>query len=378
MLKTKKLKIVIDDKIPFLKGVLESLASIEYHPGASISNAIISDANAMLLRTRTKCNNTLLHNSAVEFIATATIGFDHIDTQYCVDNNIVWTNAPGCNSSSVMQYVASALLFISTKEKKPLCEYTIGVVGVGHVGEKVASMASILGCKVLLNDPPRAEKEKGFDNTELTYLLQEADIVTFHVPLVRDGKYPTYHIVNNDFFNQIKDNSWIINSSRGSVVDSQAVLQQKKLSGIILDVWEGEPHLNQDLLAYADIATSHIAGYSVDGKAMGTQMAVRELSKYYNLGMDDWQPQLPSPKKDIIDLTDSEEQEIITKAVNYAYDIKKDDAILRDNPQAFEQHRGEYAYRWEFGHYTVIIKDYLTDLEKQLKGLGFKVKYSKC
>ncbi|MEA3503591.1 MAG: 4-phosphoerythronate dehydrogenase, partial [Bacteroidota bacterium] len=375
MLKTKKLKIIADDKIPFLKGVLDSSASIEYHSGAKISNSIISDSDAMLLRTRTKCNATLLHNSNVSFIATATIGFDHIDTNYCAKNNITWKNSPGCNSSSVMQYIASALLYISEKENKPLNKYTVGVVGVGHVGTKVARLADILGCKVLQNDPPRAENENDFKHTELSDLLKKSDIITFHVPLSRQGNYPTYHIVNDDFFHLIKKNSWLINSSRGSVVDGNAVLRQKKLAGIILDVWEGEPKIDKNLLAFADIATSHIAGYSVDGKAMGTQMVVRELSKYFDLGFKNWTPQLPSPERGIIDLSNTEKNKVVREAINHTYNIKNDDDILRNNPDGFEQHRGKYGYRWEFQNYTVIINSAFADVEIQLKKLGFKVEF---
>ncbi len=194
------MKIIIDDKIPYIKGALEPYAEVIYMPGGKTTAEVVKDADALITRTRTKCNEKLLAGSSVKFIATATIGFDHIDTAYCQKANIIWTNAPGCNSSSVEQYIASALMVMAEKKGFNLSEKTIGVVGVGNVGKKVARIADIFGMKVLLNDPPRARAESPEGFVELDVILRESDIITLHVPLNYEGIDKTFHLADESFF----------------------------------------------------------------------------------------------------------------------------------------------------------------------------------
>ena len=250
------MKIIADNKIPYLKGVLEPLANIEYYPGKEINAAKLKNADALIIRTRTKCDKTLLSGSSVKYIATATIGFDHIDTAYCDANNIQWTNAPGCNSGSVMQYMASALIRIAFKHNFSLSDKTIGIVGVGHVGSKVAKLATALGIKVLLNDPPRERIEGSKEFVSLEEIQKNADIISFHVPLNLGGPDKTYRLFNKDFLNGIKNEAVIINTSRGEIVSEKILkegLKNKRISAAVLDVWENEPEIDEGLLKLVDI-----------------------------------------------------------------------------------------------------------------------------
>ena len=205
------MKIIIDDKIPYIKGVLEPFAEVVYLPGNKTTNEVVKNADALITRTRTVCNSQLLKDSSAKFIATATIGYDHIDTDYCAQAGIEWTNAPGCNAESVNQYIASALFSWSIRLRKDLAGMTIGIVGVGNVGSRVAKTCEILGMKVLLNDPPRERVEGSGKFVSLKAIQQEADIITFHVPLNMSGKDKTYHLGNEAFFQNLGKQALIIN-----------------------------------------------------------------------------------------------------------------------------------------------------------------------
>ena len=209
----KKIKIVADDKIPFLKGVLEPFAEIEYFPGKEISREKVKNTDAIIIRTRTNCNMELLEGTNIKLITTATIGYDHIDTSYCDANNIKWLNAPGCNSSSVMQYITAALLQLAKENNVDLSKKTLGIIGVGNVGKKVQSIAEILGMNVLLNDPPRERTEGGIEFTDINTIKKESDIISFHVPLNRDGIDKTFHLADEKFFNDLIRRPIFINSS---------------------------------------------------------------------------------------------------------------------------------------------------------------------
>ncbi len=374
-----KIKIVADNKIPFLKGVLDQVADMVYLPGKEISAADVREADALITRTRTCCDASLLDGSDVKFIATATIGYDHIDTEYCDRQGIIWTNAPGCNSFSVEQYILSVLLNIASQESFELKGKTIGIIGVGHVGSKVEKIAWALGMRVLLNDPPRARKEGSHAFTDLEYILQEADIITLHVPLNLSGEDKTYHLAGHDFLGQLAKKVFFINSSRGKVVDSgalKAALQNQKLAGAVLDVWEGEPGIDLELLDMARIATTHIAGYSADGKAKGTSMSVQAISRFLNLGFDDWYPDnIPAPEEPEITLdgTGMELQEILFDVVNRAYNVMEDDRRLRESPERFEELRGTYPIRREPGAFRVKIINDQAGTGAVLEKLGFQV-----
>ena len=373
------IKIVADDKIPFLKGALEPYEDIEYIPGKHINKKAIAGADALLIRTRTKCTRELLAGSAVRFIATATIGFDHIDTQYCQKHNIRWTNAPGCNSTSVMQYIAAALLKTSQEFRFSLSDKTLGIIGVGNVGKKVEKLARNLGMKVMLNDPPRAriEGDKGF--SDLDTVLREADIITFHVPLTIVGQDKTYHLVNEKIIKKVKKGAWLINSSRGEVAETGSLkkaLDAGKLGGAILDVWEHEPDIDIHLMQKTFIATPHIAGYSTDGKANGTSIVVNKLAQFFNLPVKEWYPtNLPAPENPEIKINGKgkSQEAIVREAVEHTYNISMDDLKLRFSPSDFEKQRGEYPVRREFTAYKVNLINSNKQVVKLLSNLGYNI-----
>ena len=372
-------RIIADDKIPFLKGVLEPFAEVIYLPGSQINRNVAKRSDALLVRTRTKCNSELLKGTPVKFIGTATIGFDHIDTDYCEKNNIKWTNTPGCNSSSVQQYIAAALLRISAESGFSLKDKTLGIIGVGNVGSKVQKLANALGMKVILNDPPRERREGKSNFADLEHLLNESDIITLHVPLNMDGQDKTFHLFSNETFNKVKKGSWLINSSRGEVVDTEALknaLNAEKIAGVVIDVWEREPEIDIPLMHMAFLATPHIAGYSADGKANGTAMIVKNFCESFDIPLTDWYPsEVPVPQEAVItiDCNGKSNEDILRKAVIHSYNIVEDDIRLRFDPSLFEKERENYPLRREFSYYTINLKDGNEEVEKLLKDLGFKV-----
>lgn len=373
------MKFIVDDKIPYIKGALESFGEVVYLPGPKTTPDIVRDADAIITRTRTICNEELLAGSSVKFIATATIGYDHIDTEYCEAAGIKWTNAPGCNSKSVEQYIASALMTLAERKGYQLKGKTIGVVGVGQVGSKVAHVCELFGMKVLLNDPPRARTEGPEKFSDLRAIMQKADIITLHVPLNKQGEDVTYHLADSHFFSSLECKPILINSCRGGVLDTSSVktaLKNGQITGLVIDCWENEPNIDLELLEMADLATPHIAGYSKDGKANGTSMSIQAVSRFFNLGIDDWkslQVELPNQTTIELDGLNKTRQKVLEEAVLTSYDIRTDDAALRRNPELFETLRGDYPVRREFPIYTVITKNIDKKTHETLKSLGFKV-----
>ena len=324
------MKVIIDHKIPYIKEAIEKIADdVVYLPGNAFTKEDVKDADALIVRTRTKCNRELLEGSQVKFIATATIGYDHIDTEYCREAGITWTNCPGCNAGSVEQYVHSVLLLLGEKKGLDLKNATIGVVGVGHVGSRVARMAEGLGMKVLLNDPPRAEQgEQGF--VDLATMARECDVITFHTPLNREGAYRTYHLVDEDFLFSLERAPFVINSSRGEVVDTASLLvalAAGKIKAAVIDTWEYEPRISKELMEVAFLATPHIAGYSADGKANATRMSLEALCRFFGIEADFSILPPEGPK---------------------GYDPIRDSEWLKASPEKFEWFRENYPIRREF------------------------------
>ena len=360
------MKIVADNKIPFLKGVFEPFAQVVYLPGKEIDREVLKDADALITRTRTKCTRELLEGSQVKHIATATIGFDHIAVAEVESLGISWNNAPGCNANSVGQYMTASLLSLGEE----LEGKTLGVVGVGHVGSIVARYAEALGMKVLRNDPPREEAgEKGF--VSLDEVLESADMVTLHVPLEYEGKYPTFHMADEKFFSRMRKGAVFFNASRGEAVDSSALkkaLQTGQVSKAVLDVWENEPAIDLELMKMCLISTMHIAGYSTDGKANGTAASVRAVARALGIcELYNWSPaELPEPL---------EEKEIkfvsLKETVLHTYDPQKDSGRLRNAPENFEELRGSYPLRREFQAFHVV--DAPEKERKILELLGFQI-----
>lgn len=373
------MKIIIDDKIPYIRGAFEEMAEVIYLPGPKTTPGVVKDADAIITRTRTICNEALLKGSSVKFIATATIGYDHIDTGYCKQAGIEWTNAPGCNSKSVEQYIASALFVLAEKKGFQLKNKTIGIVGVGQVGSKVARICELFGMKVLLNDPPRERAEGPGQFVSLQKIMSEADIITLHVPLNMTGEDATFHMADSLFFSSLERCPIVINSCRGEVMDSfaaETALKGGMVSGMANDCWENEPDIDLNLLNLVDLATPHIAGYSKDGKANGTTMSVQAVSRFFKLGIDNWQASgMEAPENPVVEINGEglSEQEVIKQAVLSTYDIRMDDAELRQNTTLFEKLRGDYPNRREFPAFTIVPKNIGKETLEVLRKLGFKI-----
>ena len=336
------MKIVIDDKIPYIQEKIALLADeVVFLPGAGIEADDVKDADALVVRTRTRCDEKLLAGSKVQFVATATIGFDHIDIHYMKEAGIEWTNCPGCNASSVAQYLECTLLLLQQKKGLNLKGTTIGVVGCGHVGTKVKAVAERLGMRVLVCDPPLASHLSPLtsDFVSLDVIEREADVITFHVPLTREGQYATYHMADEHFFQRLARKPYIINTSRGEVVDNKALLialQQQLVSDAVLDVWENEPHLNEELLNRVFIGTPHIAGYSADGKVNADNMVIDALCSHFHLEHPGkiLPPSLPS---DFVDTGN---------ALDF-YNPLTDSEKLKADASQFENIRNHYPVRRE-------------------------------
>lgn len=342
----KRLKIVADKAIPFLEGVFDPYADMTYLPGDKIGPEDVRDADVLMVRTRTKCNADLLEGSKVKFIATATIGTDHIDFPYCDSKGIVVRNAPGCNAGGVMEYVFSALYGLASRKSISLQGDTIGIIGVGHVGSLIERMGRALGFKILKCDPPRAEAEGSFGFCDLEYLLQNSQIVTLHVPLDET----TRGMANSEFFSLMQPGAFFINAARGEVVCDDALKAAiPKLGPVIIDTWNHEPDIDLDLMDKVAIATPHIAGYSYQGKQNGTAAAVRAVAHYFGITeLYEFFPKADLPENEAVklDLKDLNQGEIAS-VLQYNYPIFTDDFMLRLNPENFDKLRSEYNYRRE-------------------------------
>ena len=330
------MRVVIDSAIPYIKGILEPYSDVIYLPAKEITAEIVRNAEALIIRTRTQCNKELLEGSAVRFIATATIGTDHIDHDYCTAHGITVCSAPGCNARGVLQWVAAALRHICTTDRRTPEGYTLGVVGVGNVGSLVAKYARHWGFNVMECDPPRQAREGG-EFHSIEEIAQACDIITLHTPL----DSTTHHMIDNALLDIMHANAIIINASRGEVVNNHTIANSDHK--YLFDVWEGEPNLDNTILNKATIATPHIAGYSVQGKANATAMVVNALARHFNLPLKEWYPEgikRTTPRL----ISWSEMCETITKYC----DIEKESLALKSSPKNFELMRNSYNYREEY------------------------------
>ena len=361
------MKILVDKDIPFIEGVFEPYAEVQYLSGKEFASSNVKDADALVIRTRTKCNAALLDGSAVKFIATATIGMDHIDLEYCASAGIAVANAAGCNAGGVMQYVFTSLYALACK-KGIILPYgsnsapegkrlTLGVIGVGNVGSRVANMGEYMGFEVLRCDPAKErEQTLAFNNGymklhefkdyySLDYLLENSDVVTMHTDL-----NPTSRgMAGEEFFSKMKEGAVFINSSRGEVVVDEALLESAgKMKGIIIDVWNGEPSLNLKLMEAADIATPHIAGYSYEGKINGTTMAVKAVAEHFGIeGLKEFKI-VPTEKNTNFFCKNELSQNQISEYFQNIFPIFEHCGDLKQNPQNFELLRSNFKYRREF------------------------------
>jgi len=332
----KRPRIIVDDNIPFIKGRLEPFADTVYADQFGFTPELVRDADAMVIRTRTRCDENLLKGSKVKIIATATIGMDQFDLGWCRDNGITCRNSPGCNAPGVAQYVWSALLRSGFDPER----HTLGVVGCGNVGSIVADWGRRLGADVLVNDPPKAAAGASLPgHAELPELLREADAVTLHTPLTRDGEWPSFHLIGEAALALMKPGALLVNAARGPVADN-AALRRAVASGhirAVIDTWEGEPKLDKELLSLLKYGTFHIAGYSLEGKQRATRMALEAIGEHFGFAPD--LSGLEGPYK--------APARISAKAIIDSYNPISDTLQLKADPDAFDTLRANYSFRRE-------------------------------
>lgn len=339
-------KIVADQDIPYLKGVLEPYCDVRYKDGASIGPNDVADADALMIRTRTKCDASLLDGSRVKLITTATIGHDHIDMEYCSRNGIEVSTSAGCNVRAVLQYVMAALTVLSGENAWKPGYKTIGIVGVGNVGSAVKRFAEAVGFKVLCCDPPRMEREPELGFMSIFDMLAECDIVTMHVPLTFSGPYSTESMAGRKFFDAFEEGTIFINTSRGEIIDEEALCRHIESGYItaVIDTWRNEPDINRKLLKLSRFSTPHIAGYSQEGKAAGTAMAVESIACKFSLPIRGWYPADAPHSLENLSISWRETAE----RMKFYFDIEKESAALKENPDSFERLRNLYEFRREF------------------------------
>ncbi|MFN3873943.1 MAG: 4-phosphoerythronate dehydrogenase [Ignavibacterium sp.] len=374
------MKIIIDENIAFAKEAFSLFGDVVLLPGREITNETLKDADVLIIRSVTDVNEKLLSSTSVKFVGTATIGTDHIDLNYLHSHNICFADAKGCNAYAVAEYFLTALLKVCSDENISLQNKSIGVIGVGNVGSKVARFSELLGLKVLKNDPPLQRINPDEKFYSLDEVLQ-CDIVTLHVPLTLEGEDKTYHLLNEENLERLKDDSILINTSRGSVIDNQAlrkVINQKKLK-VILDVWENEPDLDLSLLERVKIGTPHIAGYTLEGKVNGTIMIFDALNKF--LGTDyKFDFNLPEVRNNLLSYSkDDFDEEELNNLLIRIYDIDSDNLQMKkmlyfnrqDRIKYFDNLRKYYPLRREFNNY--LIQTNSDKMKEILKGLRFKI-----
>ena len=377
------MKLVIDENIAFAKEAFSRFGELLLINGREINNKILSETDVLIVRSITNVDEQLLKNTKVKFVGTATIGTEHIDTNFLKENSISFTDAKGCNADSVAEYVFTALLNVVVKKKISLRNKTIGVNGVGNIGSRVVKYADVLGLKILKNDPPKEREEIGGDYVSLDETLS-ADIITLHVPMNKSGIDKTFHLLDENKMRIIKQGAILINTSRGAVIDNEALLRiisSEKLD-VVLDVWEGEPLINSDLLEKVDIGTVHIAGYSLEGKVNGTKMIYDALCNFTG-NQPNWDPDLPGVENSEITLpVQGSIEEKLYFVFNKIYDIdsdnKKTKKIINMDTEAggryFDELRKTYPLRREFNNYTVTINKDEKEFVELLKKFRFNVK----
>jgi len=374
--------LAVDDAIPYWREAFVGLGDIRPFSGRNLRPADVRDADALVVRSVTRVDASLLDGSSVRFVGSATIGLDHFDESYLQSRGIRYTNAAGSNANSVAEYVTAALLVVAARKGWDLSRKSIGIIGVGNVGSRVERKVRALGMQVALCDPPLREST---GDTKYKFLedVIDADILTLHVPLTKSGPYTTFHMIDDQLLGRLSPQQFLLNSARGAVVDCPALrgaLSAGALDGAVLDVWEGEPQIDYTLLDLAEIGSPHIAGYSLDGKVRGTEMIFEELCRFFDIPVSwDTRDLYPAPVY-LRPPAGSRGQETLRSAVVQAYDILRDDANLRalralpreEARSAFDRLRNDYDLRPEFRHYMVELNPEQTCLTGTLQALGFQ------
>jgi len=373
-------KFIADQAIPFAREAFSSLGDVQLLPSALITAATVADADGLLVRTTVKVTRDLLSRSRIRFVGTATIGTDHIDIPYIESAGILLASAPGCNATAVGEYVLAAMLALERRKGVQLDQRTLGIIGAGNTGRATQQKAEAMGMRCLLNDPPLARRARGSAFMALEDLLHEADILSIHVPLQRDGEFPTYHLIDGQLLQRVKPGTILINTSRGETVDGGALKRfRHRLEAVVLDVWENEPDIDPELIPLVDIATPHIAGYSIEGKIRATEMIYATACQWLRREPS-WSAAAALKERGLPQLAIEPGSYAIHDAVGRATAILEDDERLRlyaqvDNPGAYFAHlRNHYRFRREFSAFQITQAPALTETEKELfRKTGFNI-----
>lgn len=376
----RNVKILVDENMPYARELFSRLGEVKPVPGRPIPEGELADAQALMVRSVTKVNASLLSGTAVKFVGTATAGTDHVDQAWLGEAGIGFSAAPGCNAIAVVEYVFSALLMLAERDGFALKDRTVGIVGVGNVGSRLQARLEAWGVRTLLCDPPRADRGDAGDFRPLEALVREADILTFHTPLFKEGTYKTLHLVDDALISALKPGAILINACRGRVVDNAALLTRLEAGqdlSVVLDVWEPEPDLNVELLKRVDIGTPHIAGYTLEGKARGTTQVFEAFSAFIGhrqqVALDTL---LPAPEFGRITLHGPLDQPTLKRLAHLVYDVRRDDAPLRKVagiPGEFDKLRKNYLERREWSSLYIQCDD--AEAASLLHKLGFTAVY---
>ena len=380
------LNIVADENIPYVQEAFKTVGTVRLVSGRTMSPATVKDAQVLLVRSVTKVNRELLENSQIQFVGSATAGLDHIDSEYLQARGITFASAQGGNANSVAEYVVTAMLIIANQKGQRLAGKSLGIVGVGNIGHLVKEKAESLGMTIILNDPP-LEQQTGDNKYRPLKEVLNCEVVTLHVPLTYEGPFKTFHLFNGDTLAHLKPSALFINTSRGEVVDSLALLNRYKKTTeakTVLDVWESEPNIDWELFQHVTLGTPHIAGYSLDGKAQGTFLIYQALCQHLGLSPS-WSPSqsLPLPAVSWLEIeakgkTSEAIQQNLTTGI---YDLEGDHIRMAEllklpqdkRPSAFDRLRKHYPVRREFHNTKVRLLNGDTDLQRRVEGLGFRM-----
>ena len=375
------MKILVDENMPYARELFSRTGTVLAVPGRPLPQQELEDADGLMVRSVTQVNEALLAGKPVKFVGTATAGTDHVDEAWLQQAGIAFSAAPGCNAIAVVEYVFSALLLLAERDGFALRDRTVGIVGVGNVGGRLQKRLEAWGVKTLLCDPPRADRGDDGDFRSLDALVAEADILTFHTPLFKEGPYKSWHLADAALLMALKPNAILINACRGPVVDNAALLEVLKMRrdlSVVLDVWEPEPALSLDLLDIVDIGTAHIAGYTLEGKARGTTQVFEAWCDF--LGQPQQVPLstlLPTPEFSRVTLNGALDQATLKRLAHLVYDVRRDDAPLRKvaaQPGEFDRLRKTYQERREWSSLEVICDN--AETASLLTALGFSARLS--
>jgi len=376
------MNIVADENIPFVAEAFGRIGRVSTRPGRALQPGDLERCELLLVRSVTRVDEALIGNSPVRFVASATIGTDHIDLDYLDRRGIVFANAPGCNAESASEYIIGALFHLAGRKDFDPFSLRAGIIGHGNVGSRVRQKLEALGIEVLLNDPPKQQRGLDrFNYVSLQTLIDECDFITCHVPLTRDGEHPTWHLLDAARLEELRPGCILFNAARGAVIDNRALstlLERRHDLTVFLDTWEGEPAIDLKLMRQIDLASPHIAGYSVEGRLRGTQMIHDACCAF--LGTDShWflQDHLPEPR--LLSLQDPGDDGFWRRLFAAHYPLDQDDAALRALAQhpdsaatGFDRLRKHYPARYEYPQFRLSgVSD--PQRRKTLRQLGFSL-----